>query len=281
MLKVRAYAKVNLTLEVVSKRDDGYHNIRSVMQTVDIFDELHISKSNTLSLNSNVKSLENQNNLVLRAAEMLRKEVNQDLGAEIILEKGIPLASGLGGGSSDAAATLKALNQLWQLDLTHDRLMAMSASIGSDVPFFLSGGLAMVWGRGEQVTHLETIANGHFVFLIPDLEITNKTAWIYSHITPTLFTNGDRSRDLFSSISDDSDVNTDLLGNVFQSITPELIPSIKKYQGDLLNAGAPNALLSGTGPSVYAYIRESKAALRIKNRLEKLGHRPILAKPVK
>ena len=137
MLKVKAYAKVNLTLEVVSKRDDGYHNIRSVMQTVDIFDELHISKSNTLSLNSNIKSLESQNNLVLRAAERLREEVNQDLGAEIILEKGIPLASGLGGGSSDAAAALKALNQLWQLGLNHDRLMTISASIGCSRAKFL------------------------------------------------------------------------------------------------------------------------------------------------
>lgn len=281
MLKVKAYAKVNLTLEVIGKRDDGYHNIRSVMQTVDIYDELHVSKSKTLSLNCNVKSIENQDNLVLIAAKLLRAESNQDLGAEIILKKGIPLASGLGGGSSDAAAALKALNQLWQLGLDNERLTTISASVGSDVPFFLNGGLAIVGGRGEHVEHIETLVNGHFVFLIPELDITNKTAWIYSHITPNLFTNGNRSKNLFSSVSFDSNVDTSLLGNVFQSITPNLIPTIREYQKDILAVGGPNALLSGTGPSVYSFIQEHEVALNVKTKLEELGHSPILAHAIK
>ena len=134
MLTVRAYAKVNLTLEVLRKRGDGYHQIVSVMQTIDLFDELSFTRSdNEVNLRCSLLSLETPDNLITKAATLLKEHTGYSGGADIFLKKRIPVASGLGGGSSDAASTLKALCQLWELDMGDEELLALASSVGSDV----------------------------------------------------------------------------------------------------------------------------------------------------
>ena len=196
MLTVKAHAKVNLTLEVLGKRADGYHQIVSVMQTIDLSDELTFATSDRITLRCDVPSLETDANLVIRAATLLKERTGYPGGVDIHLKKNIPVASGLGGGSSDAAATLKALSHLWGLDLGLEELLPLAASIGSDVPFFLPGGTAIAEGRGEVIHELPPIPKVHLVLLALPVEMPNKTATMYGRLTAEHFTKGEASLSL-------------------------------------------------------------------------------------
>src|SRR5437588_4760535 len=153
---VRAYAKINLTLDVLGKRTDGYHDLASVMQTVDLYDTicLSITKEDQVQIVCTLPELSNDDNLAARAVHMVRQRLDIGQGVLIELHKRIPMAAGLGGGSSDAASVLLALQRWWQLSLSPADLLMLAASLGSDVPFFLTGGLALCAGRGEQVKAL-------------------------------------------------------------------------------------------------------------------------------
>jgi len=150
-LTLPAYAKINLTLEALAKRADGYHEIVTVLQTVSLVDTLTFEPGESLDLSCNIPSLQSADNLVLKAATLLKEETGCLKGASIRLTKGIPIAAGLGSGATDAAATLVGLNRLWELNLPPQRLMELAANLGSDVPFFLCGGTALAKGRGEKV----------------------------------------------------------------------------------------------------------------------------------
>ena len=154
MITERAYAKLNLTLEVIRKRDDGYHDLASIMQTVDLYDELEFSESEEIEFNCSDGALSSDDNLVVKAANALRETAEVQQGVKITLTKHIPVAAGLGGGSADAAATLRGLNRLWGLSLNEQQLIDVANRVGSDVPFLVSGGTAMVGGRGETLERL-------------------------------------------------------------------------------------------------------------------------------
>ncbi len=153
---VRAYAKINLTLDILGRRADGYHDLATVMQTVDLYDTLCLTATSDdgVSLICTTPELSNDENLAVRAAQLVRQRFAPRQGIGIELYKRIPMAAGLGGGSSDAAAVLLALQQWWQLPFSLSDLLDMAATLGSDVPFFLTGGLALCEGRGERVTTL-------------------------------------------------------------------------------------------------------------------------------
>ena len=168
MITEHAYAKLNLTLEVVGKREDGYHDLASIIQTVDLYDTLEFIEDDEIALECSDYSIAGPGNLVVKAAEALRQETGVALGARIRLTKRIPVSAGLGGGSADAAATLRGLNQLWGLNLTERRLADIGARVGSDVPFLVSGGTAFVSGRGERMDRLPTPEIGRFVVVSPD-----------------------------------------------------------------------------------------------------------------
>ncbi len=153
-LVLKAYAKINLTLEVLGRREDGYHDIVSILQTIDLHDTLTLEPAQDMALECDQSELEGPDNLVLKAAALLREATGCHQGARLKLQKGIPLAAGLGGGSSDAAAALLGLSRLWGLGLSAEKLMPLAAKLGSDVPFFLYGGTAMAQGRGEIVRPL-------------------------------------------------------------------------------------------------------------------------------
>src|SRR4030042_3844503 len=191
MISLQAYAKINLTLEVLSKRPDGYHEIASVLQAISLADTLTFEPAETLDLNCNVPELQTGDNLVLKAARLLKEISGYKKGARINLTKRIPLAAGLGSGSTDAAATLLGLNKLWGLNLAHNKLLELAAKLGSDVPFFLYGGTALAQGRGEKLTALPAATELWMILLKPAIEpVSNKTAQLYSRLNPSHFPSG-------------------------------------------------------------------------------------------
>ena len=280
MLTVRAYAKINLTLEVLGRREDGYHQIASVMQTIDLCDELHFTPSDQLALECNLPSLETPDNLALRAAALLKKHAGYSGGVEIYLNKAIPLASGLGGGSSDAAATLKALVRLWGLDLKHDELLPLAASLGSDVPFFLCGGTAIAEGRGEEVRELPPMPAVDLVLLAPPLEIPDKTATMYGRLTPEHFTKGEASSRLLRSLEDGKRHSGKLLFNVFEAVAFDLFPTLEGYRRAMLDAGASWVRLTGSGPALYTFAASNSEAIALAEKLRSAGYEPYVAQTV-
>ena len=251
-LTLKAYAKINLTLEVLGRREDGYHDIASIMQAVDLYDTLSFEPADELTLVCDVPELAADDNLVLRAARLLREEAGHESGAKIKLEKRIPLASGLGGGSSDAAATLVGLNDLWELGLTIEELSPLAARVGSDVPFFLHGGTAMVLGRGERIRPLPPIDLQWLVLIAPSIHVPNKTASMYGQLTRSHMTRGALTRKLEARIRGGGDAPPQFYFNAFDDFAFKAYPELEKYWSTLDAMGGREIHLAGSGPSIFA-----------------------------
>jgi 4-diphosphocytidyl-2-C-methyl-D-erythritol kinase len=253
MLELQAYAKINLGLEVTGKRPDGYHNIVSVMQLVDLHDTLTFSPADELRLFSNDPAMleEGDNNLVLRAAHLLRHTYGNSQGAHITLEKRIPSAAGLGGGSSDAAATLVGLSRLWGLNVASEELSRLGALLGSDVPFFLAGPTALVEGRGEQVTPIEPTPTFYAVLVFQPYNIPGKTRQLYASLTPQDLSDGSRTRAVLKALRHGSDISAMAVFNSFERAAFQVFPGLDQVRKRMFEAGAPNVHLSGSGPTLY------------------------------
>ncbi len=279
-LRVRAHAKINLSLEVLGERPDGFHEVRSVLQSVSLADELTLETAAELSLTCDVAHLEGDDNLVLRAARALRGVTGRPLGARIRLEKGIPEASGLGGASSDAASALVGLSQLWGLDLGLEELRRLGAELGSDVPFFLTGGTALVQGRGEEVSPLSDAPPVWLVLLAPSHGVANKTATLYRLLGPESWSSGERTERLVRAICDGERVGESLLGNSFEAVADEAFTGMASFRDALLRAGAGTVHLSGAGPTLYSIFRDERTAREVAARLVKEGQQPLPAHTV-
>jgi 4-diphosphocytidyl-2-C-methyl-D-erythritol kinase len=269
MTTVRALApaKLNLGLEVIGKRADGYHDIATVMQTVSLFDRLTATPGSEIALHVSDPSLAGEDNLVLAAARLLRSSVGQAGGASIELKKRIPTAAGLGGASSDAAATLVSLSQLWDARMPPDKLLDLASRLGSDVPFLVEGGAALVEGRGETLTPLRPLAGAWFVLVVPAVSIPRKTPTLYGALTPDDFTSGDRVRRLATAIEAGGELDPELLANAFRRPLLALRPELGEIERVFADAGAPVVALSGAGPTLYTAVREIAQARRLAGRL--------------
>ena len=280
MLTLKAPAKINLTLEVTGRRDDGYLDIASIMQTVSLADQLTFHESDDLTLECDVPELGTEDNLVLQAARLLREEASVDSGARIELRKNIPHSAGLGGGSSDAAATLMGLSRLWNLEMTARELSGLAARVGSDVPFFLHGGTAMVSGRGQRVRPLPPAEWGWTVILAPDIDLPNKTATMYGHLTPAEMTKGSLTRKLAARIAGGGDVPPQFLFNAFDAVAFQAFPGLDGYWNTLHSLGAREIHLAGSGPAIYAPVSRKELGTAIHLMLESLhGWRAYLVEP--
>ncbi len=268
MVTALAPAKINLVLEVLSRRRDGYHEILSLMQTVDLCDELIFEPADEISLECIESSLQGTNNLVLKAALLLKETTGFTKGVKIKLKKHIPWGVGLGGGSSDAAVTLMTLNQLWGLNLQMSELTQLAAQLGSDVPFFLYQDLALVSGRGEKVRPLLRLIPLWFVILIPPLPLlSQKTGQLYKSLTPKHFTAGEYVKKAVRSLSEGRRFDSSLLFNIFEWVAYDVFPRLSEYKERLIKAGVANICLTGSGPALYSIVEEETAGRELCNRL--------------
>ena len=260
---IQAPAKVNLTLEVLGKREDGYHEIASVMQTISLLDSLTFLTSDEIKVLADIEDLEAQDNLVYRAAMLLRETSGVSAGAEVHLDKQIPLAAGLGGGSSDAAATLLGLDRLWRLELGEGKLKELAAQLGSDVPFFVTGGTALVGGRGERVSNVKTPPTLWLVLAFPDHRLENKTAIAYKTLSHTDHTDGRRTADLVKQIEACSEIGHDSFFNVFDRVADQVFPGIDGSRSILQEASGRPVHLSGAGPTLFCRVGGPKEGQRV------------------
>ena len=263
-MTVKAYAKVNVTLEVLKHRSDGYHEIMSVMQTIDLADVLTYKLDNEIKLTgANINDTGVSQNIIVNAARLIQDYSGCTQGALIEAVKNIPVAAGLGGGSSDAAATLIGLNKLWGLELSSEQLLVLASQLGSDVSFFIRGGTALVEGRGEKVTPLPSFPSSWIVIVKPAVAITNKTAQLYAGLNSSHYSGGDATRKLVTTLKNVDTIEYGFIFNVFESIADEFFPCLPDYRRYFKAAGASHVHLCGSGPALFTLIPEYDRAAQI------------------
>jgi 4-diphosphocytidyl-2-C-methyl-D-erythritol kinase len=270
-LVLRTSAKVNLALEVLGKRDDGYHDIATVLQAVDLFDRLRIEAADTLSLHTDDPELPTDDgNLVMRAARLLQKVSGVEKGARIQLSKRIPVAAGLGGGSSDAAAALWGLSRLWGLRWAKGRLQELAVELGMDVPFFLGMGRAAATGRGERLAALP--GGGGYALVLVNPQVPLSTREVYGRV-PTGWraepTGTERMQEALRSRSVEKVAAA--LTNNLEAVVEPILPVIARMKAALLAAGALGAIMSGSGPTVFGVARSLDHARQIRARVSRAG----------
>jgi 4-diphosphocytidyl-2-C-methyl-D-erythritol kinase len=268
MLTVYAPAKINLVLEVLGK-DNGYHRISSIAQSIDLCDVLNLELDKEIDFECDEPRL-TRDNLVTRAASLLKESTKCDLGARIELRKHIPWGAGLGGGSSDAAATLLALNELWGLRMPLSKLTRLAFELGSDVPFFIHKGTALVEGKGERVRPQPPLPSTSFVLLVPPLaKVPDKTKQMYSSLRVADFTRGEFVEAALLSLRQGERPSPDVMFNVFERVAFDFFPGLEKYRRVLEEAGAPRAYLAGSGPCLFALFSGKEEAAEMFSRLRK------------
>jgi 4-diphosphocytidyl-2-C-methyl-D-erythritol kinase len=262
-----APAKVNLTLEVLHRRADGYHEIATVFQCVDLCDRLVLEDAETLSLESTGADVPvDDQNLVVRAARLLREAARVDRGARMRLDKRIPVGAGLGGGSSDAAAALVGLNRLWRLRWPRERLAEVAAELGMDVPVFLGSGRAIGRGRGERVEWLP--AGGGYALVLVNPGFALSTREVYGRVIPAVYSDGCRVPVMREALRRR---NTRLIAaslyNGLEAVVEPAYPAIGRMKAALASAGALGAVMSGSGPTVFGVARSLDHARQIRTRV--------------
>jgi 4-diphosphocytidyl-2-C-methyl-D-erythritol kinase len=267
-VRVAAAAKINLSLEVLGKRADGYHELRSLMQEVTLFDEIEVERATELLLEIDDPALQGEDNLVTRAARLAKARWQQDGWCRVRLEKRIPVAAGLGGGSSDAAATLIALGRLWHVVGGCERYRELAVSIGSDVPFFLYGGRALVEGRGERVQQLPDGPQRWYLLVNPNLMVS--TASIFAQLQRCEWTDGGQTYAMAHVAANGQDPGIGING--LQPVLFRLYPAAEKcFQ--LVDELAPGrTIVSGSGPTVVSTFASAADARAASERLASLGY---------
>ncbi len=270
-IRVKSYAKVNLTLEVLGRRPDGFHEISSIMQNISLSDELSFEPAAELTLECDLKRLESAENLVACAAQLLQSRYAVRSGARIQLRKGIPIQAGLGGGSSDAATTLWALNRLWGLHRPVAELAALAAGLGSDVPFFLTGGTCLAEGRGDRLTRVPTPPQAWLVLALPAVSVSNKTAEMYRHLPPGSWNKGEATKNLRRLLEQGRRLRESSLFNVFSNLAAESYPEIGSCRSALLEAAWARPVLAGAGPALFMLVADRAQAASVVTALQGPG----------
>ena len=270
---VKAPAKINLYLEIINKRQDGYHNIESVMHTVSLFDILEFSETelNKIELVCENSELSNpEKNIVYKATKVFKEKYNINKGIKIKLTKNIPMGAGLGGGSSDAAATILALNKIWQVNDDIKNLEALGAALGADVPFFMTGGVAKISGIGDIVEKINTKLNLDFVLVKPNFGVS--TPYAYSKVKFPL-TNIRKIDNIITSLEKgmfDFESAKDLFFNRFEDFIFDEYQEIKQIRKVLEDLGCAS-LMSGSGATVFGLVHDKRNIDFILNELKKCG----------
>ena len=263
-LTVRARAKVNLGLEVLSRRSDGYHELLTLLSAIDLADRVTLETTGSATIEVQCDSAgvpPGPDNLAWRAADVLRREVGVAAGVRIRIDKAIPVAAGLGGGSADAGAVLLGLGRLWRVALPRERWQALATTLGMDVPFFLGDGPALGSGRGEVLEPLPRHRPVALVLVNPGFALP--TGEVYGHLEPGDFTGGEAVRALLAGLAAGPEGIGARLVNGLERPAARLWPGLAEVKAALLRAGALGAVMSGSGPTVIGVAPSSTAARRI------------------
>ena len=267
----RAYAKINIGLDVLRRRADGYHEVKMIMQTVDIYDELVLERRKEPGIELRMDNSElpsGGDNLICRAADLLFREKKITGGVNISLTKRIPIAAGMAGGSADAAAALRGVNELFDLGYSLKELQALGVGLGADIPYCLTGGTMLSEGIGEILTPLPAPPAAHLVIAKPDVNVS--TAFVYGNLhADRLAWHPDIDGMIAALQKGDLDGITGRLGNVLETVTVKAHPVIEQIKELLRKQGAENALMSGSGPTVFGIFKEKETAARAAEAVER------------
>jgi len=273
MLTLHAYAKINLTLEILGKRSDGYHEIATVFQEIDLKDTLSFGEDRELKVEGD--------DLALEAARLLQQEAGLSKGASISIKKNIPRAAGLGGSSSDAAATLRALNELWGLGFPLPRLVEVASRVSADTAFFLCGGTALGQGRGEHITPLPPFPSSWLVLFRPPVNIPpSKTKSLYSFLNQSHFTRGQFTKSLVELLYKGREVPPSSLFNAFEKVAFTAFPGLEQYWQRFSALGADNIHLAGSGPALFTLVKDKAQGEKLYHALKREGLEAYLVRTI-
>lgn len=272
MITIEAPAKINLTLEVLGKRPDGYHEIRSVVQAVSLCDTLRFSSSKNIEIRSTLSGWSAEQSIVPKAADLIKAITGYAGGVVIDIEKRIPLMAGLGGDSSDAAVVLRGLNELWRLGLSREKLLELAPQLGSDVAFFLYGGTALMEGRGEKITPLPFFPHHYVVLVNPTTpRLSGKTAALYAKLQPSHYTDGRITGQLVQDLKSGSEFNPARLFNTFENVVFTRGAELTTYRSHIRKIGASFVHLAGSGPALFTLLKDKTSAEDLVVRLKNQG----------
>lgn len=261
-MKLKAMAKINLGLDVLRRRSDGYHDLRMIMQTVYLYDQIEIAEKETsgITLTTNAGYLPvNEDNLVYKAAKLLMEEFGIEQGVRIHLKKYIPVAAGLAGGSSDAAAVLIGINRMFRLGLSKEDLKKRGVKIGADVPYCIMRGTALAEGIGDVLTPLPAAPDMHVVLAKPPIHVS--TGFVYTNLkADQLAYHPDIDAQVEAIRAGDGYAMAKLMGNVLETVTIPAYPVIEEIKEEMKRAGALGAMMSGSGPTVFGLFDDAKKA---------------------
>ena len=267
-LLVKAPAKINLSLDVLHKRSDGYHEVEMIMTTIDLADRIELTLLNEDKINivtHNRFVPDDQRNLAFQAAKLLKERFAIKKGVTIAIEKNIPVAAGLAGGSSDAAATLRGLNKLWNLGLSLDQLAELGAEIGSDVSFCVYGGTALAKGRGELITEIPAPPTCWVILAKPFIGVS--TAEVYRRLDLKNVNHPNIGKMIEALQTKDYEKVCGQVGNVLEEVTLNLYPEVAQIKEQMKRFGADAVLMSGSGPTVFGLVQHDSRMHRIYNGL--------------
>ena len=272
-LELKALGKINLGLDVLGRRDNGYHDVRMVMQTVYLYDQITITKKSTpgIELETNLFYLPvNENNLAYRAAKLLMDEFGIEEGVKIYLEKHIPVAAGMAGGSSNAAAVLHGINRMFHLGLSAEELMERGVTLGADVPYCIMRGTVLAEGIGEILTPLPPLPKCYVLLAKPPISVSTKLVYekLDSH---EIEEHPDIDGILEGLETQDLKKITECMGNVLEKVTIEEYPVIEEIKDVMKAEGALNAMMSGSGPTVFGIFDDKNLARKAAAAIKKKG----------
>lgn len=270
-MRCEARAKINLGLDICGRLDNGYHIVKMIMQTVDIYDVLEFKKRKEpdiiLSVDSHDTLGDIANNLIFRAAKLMVEHYSIKEGIEISLKKNIPVAAGMAGGSTDAAATMLAMNELFELGQTKEQLMELAVRLGADIPFCIMGGTALAEGIGEKLTALPVPPKAYLLIAKPPVMVSTKE--VYERLDAKEISSHPDIEGIIKALEEGSLTGiTERMGNVLETVTIELHPVIEEIKTFMKEHGAVNALMSGSGPTVFGIFDEKEKACEAAKALE-------------
>ena len=271
-IQLKSRAKINLSIDVLGKRQDGYHLVEMIMQTVDLFDKIKIFslKEDTIILESNSSDIPlDSRNIVYKAADLIKKQYNINKGVKINIEKNIPIAAGMAGGSSNAAAVLVGLNQLWELKLSLEELKELGLKLGADVPFCIEGNAALAENIGEKLTNIDGLSEDTYILICkPELFVSTKE--IYQEIDSKIIEKRPDNKLLINLLKENKieEIASNMY-NVLEEVTKAKYPIISEIEKTMIENNALGSMMSGSGPTVFGLYKNKEKAENCKKILLK------------